>query len=385
MTPMSAGGPEGHLEIRVAWDGERIVAVEPRSARPVDACRVLEGRPAAEALALVPRLFSLCGRAQATTASMALAAAGAPDVAVPADADRAVAVESVLESLWRLLHDLPRALGAEPEVAAFATVRRALLASLDGDAAPGALAAALAQLETLLDTTVLGVTGPGVDAEAYAGWLATAATPVAGWLRDLDARGFGSWGQGATPLMPARPGGEALRELAMRLAAEPGFAHRPDWLGRPVETGALAARQDAPLVRGLRASSGHGCATRFAARLVDLRELVDGLVGRGPLALSGSLPLDADAGLGWALTARGLLLHTAALVDGGRRIAAYRVVAPTEWNFHPAGALVRGLEAQPATGEAELRRGVTLAVLALDPCVGFDLAVDTRHVALAEN
>ena len=370
-----ATGLEGRLEVHVHWDGERIVSAEPRSARPVDACRVLVGRRAEEALAMVPMLFSLCGRAQAAVAAHALAAAGEPQVApLP---DRAVAVESVLESLWRLLHDLPRALGEAPNIERFAPVRQALLASLGDDAA---FPDALAQLQALLEQEVLGSDGPGPDPDAHAAWLTAGSTPVAGWLGALEEAGFLAWGTGATPLMTARPGREALMRRPERRAGEEGFAWRPDWLGRPVETGALAARQDEPLVRQLRAARGHDCATRLAARLVDLQLLVDGLANHAPLELSGGVGLGERIGLGWGQTARGLLLHRVAL-DASGSVADYRVLAPTEWNFHPGGALARGLEAQPVDDETRLRRGVTLAVLALDPCVAFGIEVERPRAA----
>ena len=139
-------------------------------------------------------------------------------------------------------------------------------------------------------------------------------------------------------------------------------------------------RQDTPLVRELRAMHGHACATRLAARLVDLQHLVDGLAGRESLDLSGGLALDAGVGLGWVQTARGLLLHRVALDTQGR-VVEYHVLAPTEWNFHPDGALARGLEAQPVDDEGHLRCGVRLAVLALDPCVGFAIEVVRTRVA----
>ncbi len=364
-----AGGLEGRLEVRVQWDGERIVAAEPRSARPVDACRVFVGRRAGDVLAMVPRLYSLCGRAQTAAAAYALRAAGAPDATPPHP--RALAVESVLESLWRLVHDLPGVLGEAPVIEPLVPVRQALLDALDDDTA---FPAACARLQALLDDHVLGPDGPGADGDAHLAWRAAGATPVARWLAAPDARDLAAWGTGATPLMPSHPGDDALARLAGRLAGEDGFAWRPDWLGRPVETGALALRQDAPLVRELRATHGHACATRLVARLVDVRELVDGLAGRAPLVLAGGLPLDAGAGLGWAQTARGLLLHRVVLEPSGC-VAGYRVLAPTEWNFHPDGALARGLEAQPVDDEARLRQGVGLAVLALDPCVDFGIEV----------
>ncbi|MEO8675366.1 MAG: nickel-dependent hydrogenase large subunit, partial [Casimicrobiaceae bacterium] len=64
------------------------------------------------------------------------------------------------------------------------------------------------------------------------------------------------------------------------------------------------------------------------------------------------------------------------VIDGGR-VAAYRIVAPTEWNFHPAGALVRGLATLAANDEPRLVREARLAVQALDPCVA--CCVEVAH------
>ena len=52
--------------------------------------------------------------------------------------------------------------------------------------------------------------------------------------------------------------------------------------------------------------------------------------------------------------ARGLLVH-AVRVEGGR-IADYAIVAPTEWNFHPRGALFRELSGRPVRDEGEAKR-----------------------------
>ena len=46
----------------------------------------------------------------------------------------------------------------------------------------------------------------------------------------------------------------------------------------------------------------------------------------------------------------------------------------------PDGALAGGLAAQPVGDAVRLRRGVTLAVLALDPCVGFEVEVERLPV-----
>jgi Ni,Fe-hydrogenase I large subunit len=108
---------------------------------------------------------------------------------------------------------------------------------------------------------------------------------------------------------------------------------------------------------------------RLGARLVELaRLLVERDPARLPPALhAGSLSVARGEGLAWVPTSRGLLLHRAR-VDAGR-IAAYRIVAPTEWNFHPRGALQRGLEGLRATSAAAIESAATTCVQSLDPCV----------------
>jgi hypothetical protein len=66
---------------------------------------------------------------------------------------------------------------------------------------------------------------------------------------------------------------------------------------------------------------------------------------------------------------RGLLMHWVRLEEEARqpdtaRAAIYRVLAPTEWNFHPLGALGDALAAGRLDAAA-----ARLAALALDPCV----------------
>jgi Ni,Fe-hydrogenase I large subunit len=68
--------------------------------------------------------------------------------------------------------------------------------------------------------------------------------------------------------------------------------------------------------------------------------------------------------------ARGLLVHAVRIENG--RISRYAIVAPTEWNFHPRGALCRELEGRPVRDAAEARRAMTLAAATLDPCVAIE-------------
>jgi Ni,Fe-hydrogenase I large subunit len=62
--------------------------------------------------------------------------------------------------------------------------------------------------------------------------------------------------------------------------------------------------------------------------------------------------------------ARGLLLHWVQL-DAQGRVQAYQVVAPTEWNFHPDGALAKALTQLAPQDTA----GASLLGKAFDACV----------------
>jgi coenzyme F420-reducing hydrogenase alpha subunit len=79
-------------------------------------------------------------------------------------------------------------------------------------------------------------------------------------------------------------------------------------------------------------------------------------------------------GLAWVQTARGLLVHRAELDESGN-VRDYRIVAPTEWNFHPAGACVHGLTGMAAVSTDEARHYAELMVQSLDPCVAYEIEV----------
>jgi coenzyme F420-reducing hydrogenase alpha subunit len=65
------------------------------------------------------------------------------------------------------------------------------------------------------------------------------------------------------------------------------------------------------------------------------------------------------------------------------RVRGYRILAPTEWNFHPDGVVVQGLAAiardlPSSADEASLRDRAVLYVTAVDPCVPYRLVIDSR-------
>lgn len=369
-------GPEGELRVGLRLREGRVDRVAISSTRPDVAASLLRGRSRAEVAAAVPLLFSVCGRSQAAASELACAAAAGEPLTAAATArcSAAVAAETVREGAWRTLLDWPQWLGELPAAGAVAAARSALAlqpaTSQEDPADPAAQAIAIAAfgipaadwlaLQTLAD---LGR------------WAAAGKTAAARFIRRVrdDETAAPDAADRAAPPVPLL--GDAqhaawIGEFAQALAADPTFERHPTWRGAPAETGALARLSSDPLLAALAVNAGTRPQARFVARL---RELALLLAGRATPKV-GAMALPGGAGIAWVETARGLLVHRVALHEG--RVDAYRIVAPTEWNFHPQGALALALCGSAAADRAAVQLRATRLVHSLDPCVACRIEFD---------
>jgi len=333
----------GQVVIDACWRNGVLDSVSVASRRPA-AAQLFIGKSADQVLALVPRLFSLCGKAQSAVAAAALAtASGQP---LPAGDGDDLRREAIGEHLWRLLLDWPQQLLAgeagylqkKSLNAAFANFYRQLRRPENESALFAAIAACLDDypLATQLDA-----------------------------LRPWDAL--------AIPTHPALPSCLPVNDRkaigAMFVAADARFSESPVWQSRPAEVGGLAEGLADPEVSALYAA-GRPLAARLLVRRRALATLLaDRSGGWAPEALA----RPAGVGCAWAMTARGPLCHRVELQSG--RVVDYQLIAPTEWNFHPQSAWLahlRGARAEtPEIAENLLR----LWALALDPCVPVSLTL----------
>lgn len=355
---------EGEIRVGILWDGRDVRSVEIDSTRPHVAGRVLEGQHWRAAAKTVPLLFSICRRSQALASVLACANAQGmePKPNQLLAHARVVTMEVVEEYSWRALVDWPHALGEPTNPRALADIRRVL----DGrsDEIP-------ATARALVERHVFGAEWLlAQDLQGFDRWLRRGDTPAARLLVAIR-RAQPSFGASEVALMPCSHRDALLRDVGAAVGRDENFARTPQWNGQPAETGALARLCQDPLVSDLVKRFGRSALARFAARL---RELAALLTDTRTLALGG-MALGPGRGLGWVENARGLLVHYVAL--DRERIETYRIVAPTEWNFHPRGALARGLEATLAESESDLKRRAMLLVQSLDPCVAVN--VEVRH------
>jgi len=375
---------EGEIVVRLARAAGRIDRVSIRSTRPLATARVVVGRRAGEAAALVPRLYSVCANAQGAASACALeAAAGrAPAPAVLDARAFAVALENLQEDLRRLLVDVPAVLGQAPRVQPVAELRRAFAPLLHGGSAIAAGGATHASRRAAIDLAADVVEGHVLG------------EPLAAFARRTDADALEAWAR-ATPTAPAEALGAVLdrapglgasdvetlppmcrarvEAMLAALLADPAYAMRPRVEGEARETGALARMAGHPAVAAFVRRHGRGVASRLAARVADVARTTQALADGAPPACVDAWSTPSGMGAARVETARGMLLHCAEVRDG--LVAAYGIVAPTEWNFQPGGPLERSLAGLDAGDADALAHDARLVVQSLDPCVACGIEV----------
>ncbi len=359
---MSTADPAGEITVTVSVGDGRVQRVAIESTRPQLADRMLAGKAAAEAVALVPQLFSVCGRSQHIAAELALGAARGGEAAVDAAKARRVETEMAQEYLWRALIDWVRAAGQTPDDKTLAAARSAL-AHDDRDL-----------LRVIVERDVLAADAKQWYEHEHVPdfeiWIARGATPTARFLGQVQRDGP-RHGASDVPLLPPFDAPGAAQRIVAALDAEDAFERLPHLDGRPAETGAIARLREQSLVAALGSVYGRSTLVRFAARVSELARIACDDPAPSPLA--GSLRRGPGRGLGWVETARGLLLHQIDLDE--ERIGRYRVVAPTEWNFHPDGPLTRAMLGVHELSAADLRQRTEWLVQSLDPCVTYRLDI----------
>lgn len=375
-------GLEGRLSIELLLNSDGVSETSITSDRPVHAASVLRGRSRAEVQKTLPLLFSVCSTAQACASVRALEQARGVDVddALERRRDALVNLETLREHLWRVLLDWPLFVDEPPARAAMAEVaslQREITAALSGSGDlftfggtghEAETAVAQERLQTLIADEVLGISLSDwfeiVDLVQLRRWIDdqdSTATRFLHRVTSMDWERAGACDMAPLPGLTDVDVAHAMRDRAT--------IERPQWQGECRETSSLT-RNDSELLRQLRARHGNGLLTRLVARL---HEIVRFALALLPETRTASVaPVTEDGiGIGQTSAARGQLFHRVE-IDDEDRVTDYRILAPTEWNFHPDGVVRRTLSALKG-GAEQIEQQARLLVTAIDPCVGYDL------------
>lgn len=381
--------PAGTIHIELHHRAGQASDVRIVSARP-EATRVLLGKTPEQALSSIPLLFTLCGNAQSYAALQACRAALGMDAEPEPDAarDLLVQLETLREHAWRILLDWPGLVGLEPNKKAVASLLKfdaqfkrhlfrdgeayKLDSRLDIDAMP--LMRLTAELEALIDASIFNgrlddfraITGEA----QLRGWLWQNAALPAHLLNELYVQDWPAAGRNDITCLPELDNETLNRQMQQDDLTV--FCRAPHWQGRCVENTPMNRQCSHPLIAELRSRYGNGLIVRFLACLLEVAAIplrLSRLTGRK--AEPAIAPSAGGIGLAQVQAARGLLIHRLELRQG--RVYDYRIVAPTEWNFHSEGVIAQGLKQLKAEDPSALRRQAELLINAVDPCVQYNL------------
>lgn len=370
---------EGKVTIDLGGGGDAPVRVDYR--QPVKIARILTGKAPKVLPGLMSSVYSVCGHAQAHASVLALEAAMGGEGAPLTSRSRAVltALETWRETLLRIALEWPDMTGGKADTAAarramalLPAMKTALFGAADpylpGASSTPDLRAALAlveEAEELAGQCVLGEVSERFLArrgeDGLSSWAWSRDTQAARFVRHLFARGFVHEAEVEAHSLD-------LPADATRLDRWLEAAGRDATTGAVPETTPFSRRRGDPLVASLGSCD---IGARYAARLAELArlplEMRDLLAGAAQVpAISASIN---GEGVAVVEAARGLLAHAARIEDG--MVADYRIVAPTDWNFHARGIAAQCLAKLEDHADREVL--AHLVVRAIDPCVAYEI------------
>jgi uptake hydrogenase large subunit len=380
---------EGIIRIALsAQTGQGSARIE--NVRPLRLTNRFARRKPAEVAAAVPLVFSICRAAQTAACAEAIenATGAMPSPHTKVIRELTVLGETAREHALQVLHIWPRCVRTPESTMAAASVKRLL--TLDRELA-GALKDAKAVDAVKLDHVISEL--KAILAEAIFG------ETLEDWALRRDAAELGYWARrnetlaqtlfeyliqtgmadaGAAEVSPLPQMNASALQAVLLSNRSDAFIEQPEWGGRPCETTPLGRQARDPLILSVKERYGPGLLARLAAVLAELaklpgkmRGLADILAGlsreeRGPQRVNGT-------GLGFAEAARGRLVHAIDIQRGV--VHRYRILAPTEWNFHPAGAVAKGLASIAIAAPARREMLARLFITAASPCVGYELSL----------
>ncbi len=381
----------GALTFHLSPTDTALNIVSVHSTRPFATVQLMQGKPIQKALTTVPLLFSLCAKAQAVAAIRAIESAQNTPASQTVERRRELLVllETLREHLWRFLLDWPRYCQQEPDTTLAShciQLANSLMKQLEQHdnyltqpgltkalPLPRAIPQQLQQFVQLINQHILlsdADTFLTYNQADFSTWLTQNETHLTRLYAYLDKNQWLNIGVTETTALPVLPDKQLIQRLDSNETDQ--FIARPSWDGAgQYETGAYAREYQHPLICQLRQKYGQTLWVRLVARVIEIARI--GSLLDNPLC--NNALLFYEGGLGACEAARGRLYHRTTVEKGV--IQYYRVLAPTEWNFHPQGAAAQALATIHLDDEISAQQQAHLCIHAIDPCVEHHVVLDT--------
>jgi Ni,Fe-hydrogenase I large subunit len=367
---------EDRILLRLRLGDKAINSVEIQARQHLLASRVLEGKTRDEALKLLPMIYHVCARAHSFAAQQAFACALGTTMSNTLMHQLLVLAETCREHARRIFLDWPRLCGQTPDSEMVLKIQRHLqqleqsvLTLIDTATSqiPQELLWQVQDLRSLLEPLHDEVVG-----------VANTRTVVSAVIEAMHEQDITAIGSSDVPGLTIHEVDVSYLADQMRRDNKAHFLSAPHLHTQVYETGPLARMRGQAFIKGLSDCYGNGLLTRFCATVQELGAIpglmLDLLQGQGAFSQQcKSIALSPVSGMGGVEAARGFLWHRVEM--GQDRIKRYQILAPTEWNFHPRGALFRSLQGLQFQAKNQIHKLASMITTALDPCVACAIEV----------
>ena len=352
------------------------------------------GKPAADLPLLLSQIYSLCGYAHRQCASAAVRAAKGEALAgmneVTTEERHQLQWGSVREHVRRMWLDWPAQLADLPGHSLSMASGESALKSCPAWRADTLSVPMLGWLKTHVIGEDSGddpqdwlMRWEGNPTQTLTRWSQQGATPLASLMRSIIEQDVmeETPDQDVILIDGTNVVPDVLADQLAGLRADPRFCLRPLMRGNCASTGVWSRVNDAHRL-ALRTP-----ALRMGVRVAELLRLClpDEPRRCGADWLNaGSLVVGAGEGLAWTEMARGVLIHHVQLEPDMLTVKACQLIAPTEWNFHPQGALARTMSAMSPKLESQspltqIPLSIAVLMASYDPCVPFQVKQEAIH------
>jgi hypothetical protein len=381
---------EGELQITLDVEAEQPVRI--KSTRPLQVSQLFIGNSIDQVAETVPLLYNVCATAQTHASLLALNRAGGWPINRQVEIARAILMftETIREHLLRISIDWPELYDDRLDTTVLPSISRLLPGMTNCLFDPAgafsnhsalalnraSLQMMLGKIDELIEKQICTIPIQHwlsiKHVEDLTEWARRGKTLAARAVEYVLQQGWGGFGQCPVAALPTLHSDQLLAVLRSDQAAE--FVQAPTWQGQVYETGVFTRQQSEPLVQALSAKYGNGLLPRMIARLVELVSLPDRLrllIDR--LEADDRNRVCPTDGLAQVEAARGHLVHYAEVKDD--RVTDYRILAPTEWNFHSQGVMAQSLQQLLQDTDQQQEQVARCLINAIDPCVGYKLDI----------
>ena len=375
-------GIEGNIVINCNWTPQGAEQISVVSTRSTQISRIFQGQEFDKATSLLPVFFTLCSNAHTSAALVASNNYSTMSEEVSKHYQFAVMLETLKEHLIRILLYWPKLFNLPKVEFPFHKLTQLINSLLEKTFHQGKIANGIKKefssidtsneielLKKLIESWLIGQSISSwkekSDFEKLKNWKTSTRSIIANILKLIENNNWQQQAQTDIEFLP-----QFNQKQIGSLFSDKQISSIPTWKKRCCETSCLSRYKDNSLISSINNVYGNGLYTRIVAKVVELVDLMSFLEKKESASIISSF---SDVGIASVETARGRLIHRVELE--GNHIKKFQIIAPTEWNFHPEGAIASGLSNIVAKSKCEFNKLAQIFISALDPCVNHQLRV----------